>query len=177
MAGKAIFMPSASQSTPTLAPPTAPIEALASRDTGGSLVDVSGLRRADFEFHLPAELIAQHPAPGRDQARLLQVRADGLADGRIPDLVDAIGEGDVLVVNDTRVIKARLLGEKGSGGRVEALVERALDARRALALVRTSHAPRPGTRLHFFAQPAGPGAPAGARYGATVRGRHEDFFE
>ena len=133
-------------------------------------------RRERFEFDLPPELIAQHPAPTREAARLLHVvgHANGLQlrDGRIPDLVDAFAPGDVLVVNDTRVIKARLRGEKSSGGRVEILLERAVSTHRALVLLRTSHAPRPGTALRFAATTR-----EGTVYAATVTGRQGDLFE
>lgn len=130
-----------------------------------------GLLRSDFEFDLPPELIAQHPAQQREDARLLHVGATQLRDGAIADLREAFAPGDVLVLNDTRVIKARLHGHKDSGGRVEILVERVLDAQRALVLLRTSHSPRPGLRLRF-------GAPGDARhYAATVVGRQGDLFE
>ncbi len=132
-------------------------------------------QRAQFEFALPPELIAQHPAPQRDAARLLRVQTQGgrlqLHDGRIPDLLEALAPGDVLVVNDTRVIKARLRGEKTSGGRVEILLERAVSAHRALVQLRTSHSPRPGTSLRF---PALSGS--GPVFTATVTGREDDLF-
>ncbi len=127
-----------------------------------------------FDFELPADRIAQHPAQRREDARLLHVRhvrADGLADLRIPDLLHLLEPGSVLVLNDTRVIKARLHGFKSSGGRVELLVERIVSERRALALLRTSHAPRPGLQL----QGAAPGGEAAA-WRATVLGREEDLF-
>jgi S-adenosylmethionine:tRNA ribosyltransferase-isomerase len=141
-------------------------------------------QREQFEFDLPEELIAQHPPAARDGARLLQVGAqaadaDGgvqLRDGRIPDLLQAFEPGDVLVMNDTRVIKARLRGEKASGGRVEILLERALSAHRALVMLRTSHPPRPGTPLRFFRAPA-PGEPPPTVYTATLVGRQGDLFE
>jgi S-adenosylmethionine:tRNA ribosyltransferase-isomerase len=87
--------------------------------------------------------------------------------------VEAFDPGDVLVINDTRVVKARLRGEKASGGRVEVLLERAVSAHRALVLLRTSHAPRPGTALRFAAR-----APDGAvtAFAATVTGREGDLF-
>jgi len=145
-------------------------------------------QRSDFEFDLPAELIAQHPARQREAARLLHVRPDGYEDATIADIVEKFQAGDVLVLNDTRVIKARLHGEKESGGRVEILIERALSTHRAHVLMRTSHPPRPGSRLHF---PASSGAPARAAAGvpaagpraqsrptfaATVLGRRDDLF-
>jgi S-adenosylmethionine:tRNA ribosyltransferase-isomerase len=122
---------------------------------------------SDFDYHLPEELVAQHPSAERSASRLLHVRAgDALEDLRFPDLVGLIDPRDVLVVNDTRVIKARLHGVKDSGGEVEVLVERVLDAHRALAMVRASKAPRVGRRLRL----------AGA-IDAEVLGRHDEFFE
>lgn len=107
------------------------------------------MRLSDFDFHLPPELIAQHPEGERGGARLLHLdgAAGGLTDRRIRDLPQLVGEGDLLVFNDTRVIKARLHGRKASGGRVEVLVERVLDAREALAQVRASKPPREGGAL------------------------------
>ena len=134
-------------------------------------------QREDFAFELPPELIAQHPSAAREGARLLHVSASSrglhLRDGQIPDLLSAFDPGDVLVINDTRVVKARLRGEKASGGRVEILLERAVDARRALVMLRTSHTPRPGTPLRFAGV-----APDGrvTTYPATVAGREGDLF-
>lgn len=132
-------------------------------------------RRSDFDFFLPSELIAQHPAEQREAARLLHVRADAWDDGYIPDLLQWIGPGDVLVLNDTRVIKARLLGEKLSGGRVEVLIERALSSHCAQVLLRTSHPPKAGLRLRFCAPAGGPSPRASV--GARVLGRKDDLFE
>jgi S-adenosylmethionine:tRNA ribosyltransferase-isomerase len=119
----------------------------------------------DFDYALPAELIAQHPAPARAASRLLRVASDRVSDHAFADLPQFLSAGDVLVLNDTRVVKARLHGVKDSGGKVEVLIERALDAREALAQVRASHAPQPGGRLRL----------AGA-VDATVIGREGDLF-
>lgn len=104
---------------------------------------------SEFDFFLPPELIAQFPAERRRESRLLHV--DGvtgaLADHMFADLPQLLRRGDVLVVNDTRVIKARLFATKETGGRVEVLIERVLDSHHALALMRASHAPRPGSFL------------------------------
>jgi len=107
------------------------------------------MRVADFDYELPGDLIAQHPAPERSASRLLRLNA---ASGAIEDLAFAdlpalLGPGDALVLNDTRVIKARLTGRKRSGGRIELFVERAVGPREALALIRASHPPAPGTEL------------------------------
>ena len=104
---------------------------------------------ADFDFELPAALIAQHPAPQRSAARLLDGRGEAPVDRVFHELPALLDAGDLLVFNDTRVIKARLLGRKASGGAVEALVERVLPGREVLAHVRASKTPKPGSRLRF----------------------------
>ena len=103
----------------------------------------------DFDYALPPELIAQFPAPERAASRLLGLAREGLSDRRFADLPQYLRAGDVLVFNDTRVIKARLIGVKASGGRIEALVERVNGTHQALVQLRASHAPRPGSRLNF----------------------------
>ena len=122
---------------------------------------------SDFDYTLPPELIAQHPGAERTASRLLQVHADGRMDDlRFADIVALLDPRDVLVVNDTRVIKARLHGQKDTGGEVEVLVERVLDPHRALAMVRASKTPRIGRKLRL----------AGA-LDAEVLARHGEFFE
>jgi S-adenosylmethionine:tRNA ribosyltransferase-isomerase len=103
----------------------------------------------DFDFALPPELIAQHPAAERSGSRLLDGTAAEARDRRFRDLPELLREGDLLVVNDTRVVKARLLGAKASGGAVEALVERIEPDNRVLAQLRASKSPRPGSRLRL----------------------------
>ena len=105
----------------------------------------------DFDYSLPADLIAQFPAPERAGSRLLRLSRAGLSDHRFADLPQFLHPGDVLVFNDTRVIKARLYGVKASGGKIEALVERVTGAHEALVQMRASHSPRPGSRLCFDA--------------------------
>ena len=107
------------------------------------------LKLDDFDYALPPELIAQFPAPKRAASRLLRLSGENLSDRRFAELPQFLQPGDVLVFNDTRVIKARLYGVKASGGRIEALVERVTGPREALVQMRASHAPRPGTRLTF----------------------------
>ncbi|MEN9417906.1 MAG: hypothetical protein RI988_1526 [Pseudomonadota bacterium] len=85
-----------------------------------------GYTTSDFDFELPEELIAQHPAPERSASRLLDATGEGLADRVFRELPTLLEPGDLLVFNDTRVIKARLHGRKATGGAVEALVERVL---------------------------------------------------
>src|SRR5512136_1250678 len=118
----------------------------------------------DFDFALPPELIAQHPLPERTASRLLHVAAGGFEDATFADIERLLVPGDLLVFNDTRVVKARLLGVKPTGGRVEALIERVLEPTLALAMVRTSHKPQPGAVFLF------------GDVRATVEGRRDDFF-
>ena len=108
-----------------------------------------GLSIDDFEYELPPGLIAQHPSATRSASRLLRLVGEALSDHRFSDLPQLLSPGDLLVLNDTRVIKARLLGEKSSGGRVEALIERVVGEREALAQVRASKPPRAGSTLRL----------------------------
>ena len=101
----------------------------------------------DFDFHLPPHLIAQHPAAERTASRLLHVDGKRLHNGVFTDLLRLIEPGDLLVFNDTRVIKARLFGRKESGGQVEVMIERLADARHAVAQIRASKSPKPGSRI------------------------------
>jgi S-adenosylmethionine:tRNA ribosyltransferase-isomerase len=128
----------------------------------------AAMKAADFDYFLPAELIAQHPARERGASRLLCLdgRTGAMNDRMFRDLPDFIEPGDIMVFNDTRVIKARLFGHKESGGQVEVLVERVLDAHRALAHVRASKSPKPGMLLRL----------AGGVV-AEVDGRSDDLFE
>jgi hypothetical protein len=108
---------------------------------------IRAVRVSEFDYELPPELIAQHPAAERTASRLLHLDAASgairdLAFGDFPGLVD---RRDVLVVNDTRVVKARLAGRKASGGRIELFVERLLGTRDALVLIRASHPPPTGS--------------------------------
>ena len=108
------------------------------------------MQLADFDFDLPEALIAQLPPAVRGGSRLLHVEASGtLHDRRFGDLPALLRPNDLLVMNDTRVIKARLFGAKDSGGRVELLVERVTGEFEALAFIRASHAPKPGSRIRL----------------------------
>jgi S-adenosylmethionine:tRNA ribosyltransferase-isomerase len=107
------------------------------------------MRVSEFDYALPEELIAQRPASERSGSRLLRLEA---ASGRLTDLAfrdlpELLDERDAVVLNDTRVVKARLAGRKASGGRIEVFVERRTGPREAHALIRSSHAPRAGTAL------------------------------
>jgi S-adenosylmethionine:tRNA ribosyltransferase-isomerase len=104
---------------------------------------------SDFDFDLPEERIAQVPLLERSASRLLQLDGDRITDRRFADILDQLQPGDVLVMNNTRVLKARFFGQKESGGQVEVLVERVLDNRTVLAQVRASKSPKPGTRIRL----------------------------
>jgi S-adenosylmethionine:tRNA ribosyltransferase-isomerase len=119
---------------------------------------------SDFDYELPAELIARYPTKDRRDSRLLAV-GDDLQDLGFSDLVSQLRAGDLMVFNDTRVIKARLAARKETGGKAEVLIERIESARVALAHVRASKSPKAGTRLHF----------AGG-VEAVVTGRDDDLF-
>ena len=127
----------------------------------------------DFDFALPPELIAQQPAAQRSASRLLDGTSALPADRIFADLPGLLAPGDLLVFNDTRVIKARLFGEKPTGGAVEALVERVLpntDGRThaVMAHLRASKSPRPGSMLRFAgafdAEVLGRGGPDGGLF-------------
>ncbi|KVG33162.1 tRNA preQ1(34) S-adenosylmethionine ribosyltransferase-isomerase QueA [Burkholderia ubonensis] len=109
------------------------------------------LTLSDFDFHLPPELIAQTALPDRTASRLLEVdntvAPARLVDRRFAELPSCIAAGDLLVFNDTKVLKARFFGHKASGGKVEVLIERVTGTHTALAQIRASKSPGPGTTL------------------------------
>lgn len=105
------------------------------------------MRTEDFNFDLPDDLIAQFPPAVRTASRLLRIETDTLTDKLFTDFPDYLRAGDVLVFNDTRVIKARLYGQKASGGQVELLVERVINEHEALTFIRASHAPKVGSQI------------------------------
>jgi S-adenosylmethionine:tRNA ribosyltransferase-isomerase len=111
------------------------------------------MRLEDFDFELPSELIAQYPPSSREDSRLLVVDREKNTNraGNFPDMVACFREGDLLVLNDTRVIPARLLGHKDSGGKIEVLLVRRLEAEGEAwtCLTRSSKQPRPGTCLRL----------------------------
>ncbi|MDW5415239.1 tRNA preQ1(34) S-adenosylmethionine ribosyltransferase-isomerase QueA [Iodobacter sp. CM08] len=121
---------------------------------------------ADFDYHLPESLIAQFPPEVRGASRLLHI--DGLTrqDSHFRQLPQFLRAGDVLIFNDTKVIKARVFGKKDSGGAIEALIERVLDEHTALAHIRSSKAPKPGAKLIFA-----------DRWPATMIERKDDLFK
>ena len=125
------------------------------------------MRTQDFDFYLPDSLIAQHPTGQRNASRLLYLSAKTrqFSDQLFIDLPSFLNAGDLLVFNDTRVIKARLFGHKASGGAVEVLVERALDTHHVMAHIRSSRAPKAGAILKL----------ANA-FEAEVIGRDDELF-
>lgn len=126
----------------------------------------ASMKRSDFHYDLPEELIAQHPAKERTASRLLVVNPSGqLAHRKFNELPRLFRHGDLLVRNNTRVIPARLHGHKASGGRVEVMVERLLSPTRLLARVRASRSPAAGTAIMLD---------NGSRL--EVRGREGEFF-
>jgi len=102
---------------------------------------------SDFDFHLPPELVAQHPAAERSASRLLDGTADPAVDRIFRDLPSLLRPGDLLVFNDTRVVKARLFGEKPTGGKLELLVERVLQGHEVVAHMKVSKKPQVDTTL------------------------------
>ena len=125
------------------------------------------MKLSDFHFDLPKALIAQYPAAKRTDSRLLTLnaRTAELADRQFTDITSLIEPGDLLVMNNTRVIPARLFGVKDTGGQVEVLVERVLNEHEVLAQVRASKSPKPGSRLIFS-----------ETYHAEVLERQEPFY-
>jgi S-adenosylmethionine:tRNA ribosyltransferase-isomerase len=103
---------------------------------------------SDFDFDLPQELIAQLPLPERSASRLLHV-ATPIVDRAFADIVDQLTPGDLLVFNDTRVLKARFFGVKETGGKVEVLIERVIDNRNVHAQIRASKSPLPGMKIRL----------------------------
>ena len=124
------------------------------------------LTLADFDFDLPPERIAQAPLAERSASRLLVLDGARMEDRHFVDLPDFLHPGDLLVMNDTKVIHARLYGRKESGGQIEVLVERLLNATDVLAQVRASKSPKPGSRLILE-----------GRIKADVLGREGEFYQ
>jgi len=126
------------------------------------------MRLSDFDYILPRELIAQFPLERRADSRLLCLEGNSgaLEDRLFRDLPELLDPGDLLVLNDTRVMAARLYGRKETGGRVEILIERVCAPRRALAQLRASKSPLAGARIQLS-----------ERYWVEVLGRQGDLFE
>jgi S-adenosylmethionine:tRNA ribosyltransferase-isomerase len=126
------------------------------------------MQRTDFQFELPEQLIAQYPPARRNASRLLVLngKSSQITDRHFIDLPSLLQPNDLLVFNNTRVIPARLLGKKDSGGQIEVLVERVLDEHRVLAHIRSSKSPKAGRRIVLE-----------DLLDVEVLGRHEALFE
>ncbi|MGI2095098.1 tRNA preQ1(34) S-adenosylmethionine ribosyltransferase-isomerase QueA [Shewanella oncorhynchi] len=126
------------------------------------------MRVADFSFDLPDELIARYPMAQRNASRLLTLdgNSGALGDKQFTDLLGMINSGDLMVFNNTRVIPARMFGQKASGGKLEILVERMLDDKRILAHVRSSKSPKVDSLIHLD-----------GGYQMKMVARHDTLFE
>lgn len=128
----------------------------------------SKVQVADFHFELPEQLIAKAPKAERTASRLMQLDGNSgdINHRNFADIVELVEPGDLLIFNDTRVIPARMFGQKSTGGKVEILVERMLDEHSVLAHVRANKAPKPGNVIDFEGGSS-----------ATMIARHNDLFE
>jgi S-adenosylmethionine:tRNA ribosyltransferase-isomerase len=126
------------------------------------------MRTEDFNFYLPDALIAQHPTADRTASRMLYLNSSEgeLTDKMFINLADYLQAGDLLVFNDTRVIKARLFGLKHTGGNVEVMIERVINQHTAYAQIRASRAPKIGSRLTLS-----------NAFDVEITARHDDLFE
>jgi S-adenosylmethionine:tRNA ribosyltransferase-isomerase len=126
------------------------------------------MKLSDFNFDLPNHLIARYPTEQRTASRLLHLNGQNghIEHRQFPDILNLLNKGDLLIFNNTRVIPARMLGHKESGGKVEVLIERMLDDHKVLAHVRASKSPKEGTRLQLEEYVWG-----------TVLGRQDALFE
>ena len=134
---------------------------------GTAMLPSRAMRISDFDYDLPDTLIAQRPLPQRSDSRLLYLpeASDTHLDNSVHNLPMLLRPGDLLILNDTKVIPARLLGRKSTGGKVEVLIERMLDLNLALCHVRASKAPQASTLLIFDGE-----------YTAYVLRREDRFF-
>jgi len=126
------------------------------------------MKTQDFDFYLPSELIAQHPTQERTASRMLYLEGDSgqVTDQLFLDFPSHCNAGDLLIFNDTRVIKARLFGQKESGGSVEVLIERVIHSHLAYAHVRASRSPKIGSKMRLS-----------DAFDVVVTARHDDLFE
>ena len=120
-----------------------------------------------FNYDLPEHLIAQYPSPKRTDSKLL-VATESIQHVSFKDIGNHINKGDLLILNKTSVVPARLYGDKSTGGKIEVLLERFLSNNQTLTQIRSSRAPKKGSELVFLIQ--------GKRFLATVKGRKENFF-
>ena len=130
------------------------------------------MKRSDFSYHLPAQLIAQHPLPERSASRLLVLGDSGPRHHHFYELPEFLKSNDLLVFNDTKVIPARLWGRKSTGGKVELLIERLTGTHTALAHIRSSKSPTPGSIVNLSAKPGMESGP----YELVVTAREGDLF-
>lgn len=128
-----------------------------------------GQHLSDYDFNLPQDLIAQYPLKDRTASRLLHITTDVIEDLHFLDIEKLLRPGDLLVMNNTKVIKARLRGKKETGGAVEAMIERVVSENEALSMLRASKTPKSGSKLVFE-------NPEGETCTATVIGREGEFF-
>ena len=137
-----------------------------------ALLTSCAVRVSDFDYELPEELIAQYPTPRRRDSRLLvlDTTSAGIAHRAFPEIVEYLVPGDLVVVNDTRVIRGRFFATKSTGGRVEILIERILGPGRVLAWLRCGRKPRCGALLSI-------GHGHDRDRGFVVRSRREELFE
>ncbi|ARD27794.1 tRNA preQ1(34) S-adenosylmethionine ribosyltransferase-isomerase QueA [Acinetobacter lactucae] len=125
------------------------------------------MQLSDFSFELPDELIARYPLETRSASRLLHLDSKGqYHDHMFTDIIDLFEEGDLLVLNDTKVMKARLKGKRSTGGAIEILVERMLNHTTAYCHIKSSNSPKAGAELFVGAD----------NIPVIVRGRHENLF-
>ena len=113
------------------------------------------MKKSDFNFTLPNELIAQHPLPERNQSKLLKLdRLSGKTeDLRFKDILDELNDNDLLVFNNTKVIPARLLAQKSTGGKIEVFIERVLSSQQAKALLKSNKSVKLGSHIMFNGNP------------------------
>ena len=125
------------------------------------------MKKSDFNYFLPENLIAQVPLPQRTASRLLMLnrQTGAIQDGQFTDFIDLISPNDLLVLNNTKVIAARLFGEKSTGGKIEILIERVLNDKQALAHIRSSKSPKAGAIIALDKD-----------YSCEVLGREDDLF-
>ena len=133
------------------------------------------MQLSDFNYELPADLIAQHPLANRTDSRLLEVKAEGdnhvqLIDRQFKDILNLIKPGDLLVFNDTKVIPARLHGKKETGGNVELLIERISGEKQAWVQIRASKVPKTGSIVQIYNQ-------AGETFSVEIMGCNGRFYE
>ncbi|NNP73895.1 tRNA preQ1(34) S-adenosylmethionine ribosyltransferase-isomerase QueA [Acinetobacter defluvii] len=125
------------------------------------------MQLSDFNFDLPDELVARYPLEARSASRLLHLNADGsYQDHHFTDILDLFEAGDLMVLNDTKVMKARLKGKRATGGAVEVLVERIFDQTIAHCHIKASNSPKAGAELFIGSD----------EVKVTVTGRHENLF-